>query len=133
MTGAKGRSMHRVVAAALLAAAPLSAAPAQTSTVAEFLARATPVEKKGLAGMFSAEGRRLRQEVGKAAEATRAEQENARRAGRPPATCLPPKGKAKINGKELLAYFRAIPLTQRGQSLQAAFAGFASKKYPCPA
>jgi hypothetical protein len=125
--------MYKVVLAGFLIAAPLCAAHAQAMTVAQFLARATPVEKKGLAGMFSAEGRRLRQEIGKAAEASRAEQDNARRAGRPSATCLPPKGKAKINGKELLAYFRAIPLTQRGQSLQAAFAGFAGKKYPCPA
>ena len=125
--------MHKVVLAGFLIATPLCAAHAQAITVAEFLARATPVEKKGIAGMFSAEGRRLRQEIGKAAQATRAEQDNARRAGRPPATCLPPKGKAKINGRELLAFVRAIPPAQRGQSLQAAFAGFAGRKYPCPA
>ena len=97
-----------------MAAAASPAAAQEAMTVAQFLARAAPLEKMGVAGLLlSGHTRKLRNEIGAAAEAVRAEDAAARRGGRMPSTCLPPKGKAQVRSDELLAYLRAIPAERR--------------------
>ena len=114
-------------------AAPVTAQQARPMTTAEFLARAEPLMKKSTVSlMFSAEAKRLMKEFGAAAEATRAAQDAAVAAGRKPATCLPPKGKAKVDSRELIAYLKNLPAAQKAQSFRAGFSNYAASKYPCP-
>jgi hypothetical protein len=123
-----------LAAALLIAAAPAAAAQRSELTVAEFLARAQPLEQRSMATLvFSSEARRLAREIGGAAQALRAGQDAARRAGRTTPSCLPPKGKAKIDLREMMAHLRTIPEERRGMSFRAGFNGFISRKYPCPA
>jgi hypothetical protein len=125
--------MRKAVFAFLLAI-PTSAV-AQGMTVEQFVTRATAIEKKGVAALLmSSDARALGRELAAAAAATRDAQEAETRRGGKAATCLPPKGKARIDGRELLAYLRSIPPAgQRTTSLRAGFTGYARKKYPCPA
>ena len=89
--------------------------------------------KKSMASlMFSSEAKRLMRELGAAAEATRTQQDADRAAGRKPATCLPPKGKAKVDARELIAYLKALPQAEKSRNFRAGFANYAARKYPCP-
>ncbi len=115
----------------LVASIPVTA-QAQAMSAAEFLKRAAQIEKVGMAGLlFSRDARRLGKEIGGAAEALRAEQDAARKAGRSPPACLPPKGKAKVDARELLAYLRSLPPADRDMSFRAAFFRYGARKYPC--
>ena len=125
--------MHRTIAAALiaiLAAGPLDAAPAMTA--GEFLARAEPLlARSQITLLFSGEARRLMGVVRESAQSLRAQQDADRAAGRAPATCLPPKGKAEIGATELLGYMQELTPAQKSQSFDSAFRSFAARKYPC--
>lgn len=114
-----------------LVAAPLGAAHAQSMQVATFLAKAESLQKKGPLALLSGDLKLLKAEIGGAAKQLRSEQNEAQRAGRKPATCLPEK--ASMNSDEVISYFRAIPPAQRTITVKAAFAGLMRKKYPCPA
>ena len=110
------------------------ASPALAISAGEFLNRAEPMLKKSKATLiFSREARYLVKELGSSAERTRARLDADRSAGRATAACIPPKGKARINANELLAYIRALPPSQKAQSLDHAFAGHMAQKYPCRA
>ncbi len=119
---------------AALLAAPALAKPARPMTSAEFVARAEPLMKKSMVSlMFSSEAKQLMRELDAAARATRARQEADVAAGRRPAACLPAKGKAKVDARELIAHLKALPPAERALSLQAGFTSYAARKYPCPA
>ena len=119
-----------LIAVALIAPA---AAQAPQLTSAQFVARAEPRMKKSMVSlMFSSEAKKLMGELGAAAQATRARQDADRAAGRKPATCLPPKGKAKVDARELIAHLKALPPAEQQQSFRSGFAGFAARKFPCP-
>ena len=126
--------MKRIMVAAVLIglAAPASAAPEMTA--GEFLARAEPLFKKSKVALaFSGEARKLMGTLGQAAQRNRARLEADRVAGRPLTTCLPPKGKAKVEAGALLAHIRAMSPAERAQSFESAFASYTAKKYPCRA
>lgn len=128
--------MVRCVLIALISlaiATPVLAAPQQMSA-GEFLAKAEPLLKKGkMALVFSKEARRLMAVLGEAAQHNRTRLDADRAAGRRIDTCLPEKGKAKVNANDLLAHIRAMPPAQRSQSFDAAFASYTARKYPCRA
>ena len=108
------------------------AVSANSITAGEFLARAEPLLKKSrMTLLFSSDARLLMGMVGEAAEHARARFDADRAAGRPVRTCLPPKGKASVNATELLAYIASLPAVDRAKSFDAAFAGYAARKYPC--
>lgn len=123
--------MEFVFAALVLGmAAPATAAPQMSA--GEFLAKAEPLLKKSKASLiFSGDARRLMRLLGETAQKNRVQLEAARAAGRPTTTCLPPKGKAKINAAELIAHLRALAPAQSAQGFDLAFAGYTAKKYPC--
>jgi hypothetical protein len=100
-------------------------------SAAEFVKRAGQVEKAGMAGLLSSDARRLRKEIGLAAEGLRDEQDVAEKAGRAPPACLPPKGKAKVDARELVAFLRGLPPADRNLSFRAAFFRYGARKYPC--
>jgi hypothetical protein len=126
--------MRLPLAVALLAAAadPAAAAAAQPITAGEFLARAEPLLKKSrVALMMSSDARELMRILGETADDNRKRLDADRAAGRPLSACLPPKGKASVDARELITYLRSISAAQRGQSFDRAFAGYAARKYPC--
>ncbi len=123
----------RKMALALLIAGVPAAAHAQTMTVAEFLAKADALKKKGAMALFSSDIGKLKNEIVNSGKQLRTERLVAQKAGRKPAFCPPEKGKGSINSDELLAHFQAIPPAQRGISVKAGFASLMRKKYPCPA
>lgn len=116
------------MAAGLLAMVPASA---QAMTVAEFLAKANALKAKGILAMGSPDIKLLRNEMKGIADAYRTDIESARKAGRTPHSCPPPKGKANMGGKDFLADLEAIPPAQRGMSMKAAFYGVMKKRFPC--
>lgn len=110
------------------------AASAQSIGAGEFLSRAEPLMTKSkMALMFSSDARTLMKILGQAAQQNRAGIEAARNAGRPVSACLPPKGKAEINVRELITYLRSLPVAERRQSFDRAFGGYIARKYPCRA
>lgn len=120
--------MRRLLTIATLIALPASA---QAMTVAEFLAKANALKAKGLFAMGSPDIKLLTGEMTAVAQAYRADIEGARKAGRTPHSCPPPKGQTKLGSKELLADFEAIPPAQRGMSVKTAFYALMRKRYPC--
>ena len=108
------------------------AASSRAMTAGEFLSRAEPLLKQSkMTLLFSSDARMLMGVFGDAADHARARFDADRAAGRPVAACLPPKGKASVNVNELLAYIRSLPTAERAKSFDAAFAGYAARKYPC--
>ena len=116
-----------------LAAAALSliAVPANAMTVAQFLAKANALKAKGILAMGSPDIALLKNEMKGIGEAYRAEIESARKAGRKPHSCPPPKGQGRMKGDELLAELERIPVAQRNMSMKTAFYGIMKKRYPC--
>ncbi len=116
---------------AMFVALLLMPASAQAMSVAEFLAKASALKAKGFLAIGSPDIKLLRSEVESAANAYRADIQAARAAGRPPHSCPPPKGKAKIGSKEVMADFEAIPVAQRGMSVKSAFYAMMKRRFPC--
>lgn len=124
--------MLRIAAAALTVALASPTVAATPMTAGEFLARAEPLMAKSqISLLFSSEARRLMGVVRGSAQALRAQQDADRAAGRPPATCLPPKGQAEIGATELIGYMHALTPAQKSQSFDSVFRSFAARKYPC--
>ena len=115
----------------LLVAAALASAT-KPITAGEFLSRAEPLLRKSKVSlMFSSDAKSLLTILGETAERNRSKLDADRAAGRPVSACLPPKGKAKVDARELVAYLKAIPAAHRGQSFDSAFGGYVARKYPC--
>lgn len=121
----------RAILAMMAGAALVLPASAQAMTVAEFLAKANALKAKGFLAMGSPDIKLLRTEVERASDAYRSDLASAKAAGRAPHSCPPPKGKAKIGSKELLAEFETIPAAQRGMSVKSAFYAMMKKRFPC--
>jgi hypothetical protein len=119
--------MRQVLLAAALLALP-AAAPAMT--VGRFVAIAEGLEAKGMAAVFSSDIKLLKAEFMQAGKALKAERTAAIKAGRKPAFC-PPK-EARLNSKELLAHFRAVPPSQRDSvEVREALRDLMARKFPC--
>ena len=119
----------KLLAAAILALAPLTAASAMN--VSEFVKRADALEKKGMMALFSrGEINALKAEVQSAAKQLRAERVAEEKAGKPKAFC--PPAEAQLNSKELLGHFRAIPPPQQARlTVKDGLRSLFAKKYPC--
>ena len=121
----------RTILAVMAGAALLLPVSAQAMSVAEFLAKANALKSKGFLAMGSPDIKLLRAEVERASGAYRSDLATAKAAGRAPHSCPPPKGKAKIGSKELMAEFETIPTAQRGMSVKSAFYAMMKKRFPC--
>lgn len=119
----------KLVIAAFVAALPLASAEAMN--VADFLQKATALEKKGMMALFSSDMKLLKKEVETAAGELRAERLAAPQAGKKAAFCPPQKG-ASLNSGELLAHLRGIPAPQRaGMQVKDGLRSLMARKYPC--
>jgi hypothetical protein len=117
----------------LLAAAPLTAAQAQSMPVSTFLAKADALKKKGPLALLSGDIKVLKAEVQNSAQAYGKDVRAARAAGKLTHSCPPAGTKLSMNSNELLGHFDSIPPAQRGMTVKAAFYDMMKKKYPCPA
>ena len=118
----------KLLAAVLMAAAPLGAA--QAMDVATFLAKADALQKKGMMALMSRDYKTLKNEIVTHSQALRSERLAAERAGRRPAYC--PPAKSGLNSDEILAAFRSIPAAQRpGIDVKDALRALLARKYPC--
>jgi hypothetical protein len=113
-------------ALALACASPVTA---QTMPVADFLAKAEALQKRGPTALFSSDYKLLKREAEGSGKALRASAAAARKAGRAPIACLPEK--AATNSDELLKHLRSIPPAQRSMPIGTAFNQLMAKKYPC--
>lgn len=107
------------------------AAPASAMPVAEMIAKADALEKKGMMAMFSPDLKKLMNEGKTAATQLRDERLADIKAGRKPGFCPPEK--SSMNSTEVMKHLRTIPVADRGMSFKTALAGLMRKKYPCPA
>lgn len=105
---------------------------AQAMTVDEFLAKAAALQAKGVGAMMSPDLGLLRTEIRTAADSYRADVDSRKAAGKPPRSCPPPKGQAKVDSNTLIASFQTIPAGKRSMSVKTAFYSFMDKRYPCP-
>lgn len=112
--------------ALLQASTPIIAMP-----VSEFLPKADKLMNAGVGAMFSKHRKPVTAEMKKVTKNYRADIIAARAAGRTPPSCPPPKGKAKLNGKEFLAHLKTIPKAKRNMEVESAFHDFMKTKYPC--
>jgi hypothetical protein len=97
-------------------------------SVAEFLGKADEMKSRGMMAMFSSDVGLLKAEIASAATAYRADLAT----GKPPRSCPPPKGTAKLDSDALIANFRTVPAAQRATtSVRAAFANYMAQRFPC--
>ncbi|MFM5924637.1 MAG: hypothetical protein ACKOPG_10690 [Novosphingobium sp.] len=117
-----------VLAASLLTAAPLAAAPGDMN-VATFLAKADALKAKGMGALFSSDMKLLQGEGQAAGEAYRTRL-NAERAAGKPSSC-PPAG-TKVSSDKLLAFLRTYPEPVRPRvSMKQAIADYFARTWPC--
>jgi hypothetical protein len=124
--------MWRCAGFALALALPATA-QAQSTTVAEFLAKTEMLRTGGAAALQSPDIVHLRTEMKAVTEGYRADLARQRTAGEPPHSCPPPRGQAKLGSNDLIREFRGIPVAQRGINIRDAFYAMMLKLYPCPA
>ena len=99
----------------------------------EFLHRAEPMLKKSRVSLVAAkEPKLLMQQFADAGDRVRRAQDADRAAGRKPATCLPPKGKAKLEIRSFLGFIRTMPAAEQARPLDHAIVRWSQIPYPCP-
>jgi hypothetical protein len=121
--------------ASMIVAGLLAAPAAQAMSVAEFLARARQLQAVGVLAPFYADYDLLKAEMRGIAYGYLADIAAARRAGRPPHSCPPPRNSpaAQIDPEQLLRELERIPPAQRGVSMKTAFYAFMKRRFPCKA
>ncbi len=110
--------MRKAAVAVLIALAPASALHAQLMPVSDFLTRAEALKKKGVMAIVSKDFGVFKAQIQNSGKQLRAEQNEAAKAGRKPATCMPKK--ASFGPDELLGHLRSIPPQQRSMSIKPA-------------
>lgn len=123
--------MKRNAMIGMIALAALVPGMASAMTVSEFLAKADALKAKGLLAIGSSDIALLRQEIATASDAYRAGLAKEVAAGKKPSSCPPPKGTAKIGSDDIINEFRSLPAAKRKRTVNAAFAAFMTKRYPC--
>jgi hypothetical protein len=119
----------QALAVALALATSLLATTANAMPVREFLATADRIPRNPTA-MLRSDTRRLMAEVRTAFRTVRTDEETARAAGRPPATCTPDR--ISLSPDAILARFNAIPPARRGISVTQAVREWMAEEHPCP-
>ncbi|WP_313444100.1 hypothetical protein [Brevundimonas sp.] len=117
----------RSIAAGVLALS-LFAGAANAMTVQEFLTTANAIPQNPTA-LLRSDTRRLMAEFRGAVRTIRAEQTQAKAAGRQPATCMPDK--VSVSPNAILSRFNAIPQSRRNISVTQAFREWMAHDYPC--
>jgi len=117
----------RSIAAGVLALS-LFAGAASAMTVQEFLTTANAIPQNPTA-LLRSDTRRLMAEFRTAVHTVRAEQSQAKAAGRQPATCMPDK--VGFSPNAILGRFNAVPQSRRNISVTQAVREWMAHDYPC--
>jgi hypothetical protein len=122
----------RMLLAMALAAAPLSAALAQTMNAEAFHQRAAKLKKKGAMAIFSrGEIKALTNEGQAAGKRAREQRLAALKAGGKPRYC-PPEGPQRMDSEEFMVRLAAIPGSERARiDMTEATIRILAGKYPC--
>lgn len=123
--------MKYAAALALAVAGVPATAQQQPMTVADFIARTNALRAMGAAAAESPELQQLKAEIAGVIAAYRADLAAASRAGEPPHSCPPPRGRTGLTSTDLIREFNAIPPADRGISVKDAFYAIMKKRYPC--
>ena len=116
-----------IVAAVLLGAA----APPPAMSVATFLTKADPLQKKGPMAVFSPDLKLLTRQIKADAAQLRADNKAAEAAGRPKAYCTPGAG-VKLSNRDILGAMTAVPAPQRATTrTKDALRAYFVRRYPC--
>ena len=123
-------ALRRLLIAALLVAAPVSAAPAQD--VARFLVRVDKLLARGPFALFSRDFYRLKREVEADGDMLKQEYAREKAAGRATSFCPPAHGKPRVSKNEYLAALRAVPVAKRSTTdTKDVLRTVLEHKYPC--
>lgn len=124
--------MSRILIALALAAAPMTAAMAQSMNAEAFNKRAVALKKKGAMAIFSrGEIKKLMGEVQASAKVARERRLATIKAGEKPRYC-PPGDKGAIGSDEFMTRLAAIPQAERAQiDMTEATTRILASKYPC--
>ena len=121
---------NKLILAALLIAAPVSAAPAQD--VATFLVRVDRLIARGPFALLSRDFYRLKALVEADGDVLKEEFAHEHATGRATAFCPPAKGKPRVGKHEYLAALRAVPVAQRTTTdTKDVLRTVLERKYPC--
>lgn len=121
---------NKLILAALLIAAPASAAPAQD--VATFLVRVDRLIARGPFALLSRDFYRLKALVEADGDVLKEEFAHEHATGRATAFCPPAKGKPRVGKHEYLAALRAVPVAQRTTTdTKDVLRTVLERKYPC--
>ena len=125
--------MKKLLVAAIVVSVP-QAASAQMMNAQSFYQRATALEKKGIAAIFSGGEIKALMAEGQAAGANAKKQRQATlAAGGKPRFC-PPSGPVKIDSDEFMKRLGAIPAADRSRiDMTEATTRILAAKYPCAA
>ena len=123
--------MRLIIAAAVIFRAWSAPAFAQSMPLETFVQKGNALKKKGPLALFSGDLKLLQQEMGRTANALRAERLAAAKAGKTPAYCPPDSG-VKLDAKDILTSFNAIPAAQRARmTSKDGFRQYMARKFPC--
>ena len=118
---------------AMLVATPV--AQTRPMSVADVMAKADAIQRKGMLAIFSSEVGAIKAEAQEDVDAFGRELANASQTHRPLPACPPTSGpnsfKFTVDTAELLQYYRSLPAADRSLSSRQAFAQFMSRKFPC--
>ena len=122
--------MRRLLLAALLIAAPVSAAQAQD--VARFLVRVDKLIARGPFALFSRDFYRLKREIEADGDTLKTEYAREKAAGRATSFCPPKRDKPRVSKNEYLAALRAVPVAKRTTTdTKDVLRTVLEHKYPC--
>ena len=123
-------ALTRVLIAAALIVAPVSAAQAQD--VAHFLIRVDRLLARGPFALLSRDFYRLKSEIEADGRALKRDYARAKAKGEKTAFCPPARGKPKVGKNEYLAALRAVPVAKRTTTdTKDVLRHLLERKYPC--
>lgn len=115
------------------ASLPPSTAPEQPMTVGQFLAHWEEAQKAGPMARMSPDTRAATRAIGRVAGRYRQMIDADNAAGRPPRSCPPPRGTARITSDDVVPKLKALPVSDHAKPFEEALIPVLDSLYPCPA
>lgn len=109
------------------------AAPEQPMTVGQFLAHWEEAQKAGPMARMSPDTRAATRAIGRGAARYRQMIDTDNAAGRPPRSCPPPRGTAKLSSNDVVPKLKALPVSDHAKPFEEALIPVLDSLYPCPA
>lgn len=122
------------VKAILLAGLFMQAAPAEVPlTLGQFLAHWDAANKAGVMVRMSPDARAAMRAMQRGTMRYRVMVETDKAVGRPPRSCPPPPGTAKLSTDDVVPQLKALPAADHAKPFEEALMPILERLYPCPA